>query len=89
MFYLDDGTLGGCQDDTVQDLAVMKSEGAELGLSLNQAKSEVICEDKDTRAVTLSSLEGSKVVEPINTTLLGCTIGNVSLISAFVEERIN
>ena len=88
LFYLNDGTLGGCKDDIVQDLEVVKCEGADLGLSLNQVKSEVICEDKHTRAVVLSSLQGAKVVEPINASIQGYSIGNVSSISASLEERI-
>ena len=88
LFYLDDGTLGGCNDIIAQDLEVVKNEGAVLGLSLNQAKSEVICKDNDTRDGVLSTLRGAKVVQPSNATLLGCSIGSVPSISASFEERI-
>ena len=74
LFYLNDGTLGGCKADIAEDLEVVKNKGADLGPSLNQAKSEVICEDNDTRDVVLSALQCAKVVQPINATLLGMFI---------------
>ena len=82
LFYLDNGTsLGGCKEDILHDLEVVLHEGAELGLFLNYQNSEVICDDNDTRAVVLSSLQGAKVVDPINATVLGSSIGGVPSIS--------
>ena len=87
LFYLDDGTLGGSNYDIAQDLEVVKNEGAVLGLSLNQTKSEVICKHNDTRDDVLPTPLGAKVVQPINATLLGCSIGSVPLISASLMKE--
>ena len=54
-FYLDDGTLGGSLNEIYSDLATIESKAPLLGLILNQAKSEVICGDKDTDSSILST----------------------------------
>ena len=66
----------------------MLHEGAELGLFFNCKKSEVICDDNNTGAVVLSSLQGAKVVDSINVTLSGSSTGGVSSISISLEEKI-
>ena len=81
LFYLDDGTLGGSEEVLRHDLEVVEREGAELGLKLNHLKSEVICVVSDLRDTILSSLPGARVVDPMNATLLGSPIGDVSSIS--------
>lgn len=88
LFYLDDGTLGGCKEDVLHDLAVVEQEGAELGLHLNHQKSEVISTDDVSREAVLSSLLGAQVVEPANATLLGSPIGDGSSISSTLREKI-
>jgi len=45
VFYLDDGTIGGTLEDISVDLAYIEKEGRQLGLRLNVAKSELICND--------------------------------------------
>ena len=49
MFYLDDGTLGGCLDDVLHDLQTFELAAGKMGLQLNRGKSEVICEDPIAR----------------------------------------
>ena len=71
LFYLDDGTLGGCKEDVLHDLAVVEREGVKLGLHLNHKKSEVISADDISREAVLSALQGAQVVEPADVTLLG------------------
>ena len=36
LFYLDDGTLGGSEDDILHDLEVINDAADELGLMLNK-----------------------------------------------------
>ena len=43
MLYLDDVTLGGAEDDIHRNLRVI-NEAESLGLVLNNAKSEIICD---------------------------------------------
>ncbi len=45
MFYLDDGTLGGSPEGVLCDLQLVEQGAADLGLSLNHKKSEVISHD--------------------------------------------
>ena len=54
-FYLNDGTLGGAQDEVSGDLTHIKSQAPLLGLVLNQAKFEVICANRDTMSSILTS----------------------------------
>ena len=78
LFYLDDGTLGGSRDDLMHDLEVVEQEEAAVGLRLNKGKSEIICASRDTSDSLLPSLPGAQVVDPVNATLLGSSIGDVS-----------
>ena len=72
--YLDDITLGGSTDEILHDLEVIKTF-EELGLSLNNQKSEIICDDPVTRGTIISALPGARVVDPSGATLLGFPIG--------------
>ena len=42
LFYVDDGTLGGSSQVRLHDLQLVEQGTAELGLSLNHGKSDVI-----------------------------------------------
>ena len=57
VFYLDDGTLGGTGtvDEVSADLSLNESQAPLRGLILNQAKSEVICMNRDTMFSILTS----------------------------------
>ena len=48
IFYLDDCTLGGTVETVLHDLQVVEQEAGQLGLHLNQSKSEVIAKDRNT-----------------------------------------
>ncbi len=52
MFYLDDGSLGGAEADVLHDLQLIEREDSTLGLTLNQTKSELICDDTSWRLLT-------------------------------------
>ena len=72
----------------LHDLDVVLHVGAELGLFLNCQKSEVTCDDNDTRTGVLLSLQGTKVVDAISATLLGLSVEDVSSIPISLEERV-
>ena len=84
MFYLDDGTLGGSLDDILCDLQTVEHEAGELGLQLNRGKSEVICEDSNTREALLRSAPGLRVVSHDDATLLGSPIGSMESINRII-----
>jgi len=88
VFYLDDGTLGGSIEDLRHDLRVVEKVGQEIGLQLNEEKTEVICCSQEARESVLSSLPGALVVENEEATLLGSPIGGVSAISTTLREKV-
>ena len=45
VFYLDDGTIGGCVEDVIHDLQLVEEEAGRAGLQLNRRKTELICDD--------------------------------------------
>ena len=88
VFYLDDVTLGGDLEDVLHDLEVVKQEAAELGLHLNQRKSEVICVDQPTSDSILSSIPEASVIDPLDACLLGSPIGDCGSISNTIDEKV-
>ena len=88
MFYLDDGTLGGCLKDIVEDLHGLEGTANALGLHFNQSKSEIICTDIDTRQSMLSFFLALHPVDPPNATLLGSPIGNIHSIDSAITTKI-
>ena len=89
VFHLDDGTLGGSIEDLRHDLRVVEKVGQEIGLQLNEEKTEVICCSQEARESMLSSLPGALVVENEEATLLGSPIGGVSAISTTIREKVD
>ena len=53
--------IGGDREEVLHDFKIFEREAADLGLLLNQHKSEVICEARSTREYTciLSSIPGA------------------------------
>ena len=82
VLYLDDVTLGENLDDVVHDLVLFDREAVELDLSLNQQKSEVICEEDHTRAAIQAMFPEARVVSPSDACLLGSPIGYIGTISS-------
>ena len=71
--YLYDVSLGGSTEAILHDLEVIESF-KEIGLVLNNQKSEIICTEPVTRGTILVALPGARVVDPSDTSLLGCPI---------------
>ena len=71
VFYLDDGTLGGNLEDALCDLQLVEREAEDLGLQLNHAKSELVCEDSGTRDSMLRAAPGLQVVDMDHAEILG------------------
>ena len=87
ILYLDDVTIGGSCQEILQDLAVVR-EAADLGLTLNNAKSEIITCDNTSRSTILTSLPGAQVVDPACATLLGSPIGGAGSVSSAILEKV-
>lgn len=88
IFYLDDGTLGGPEEDVLQDLEYVEREAATLGLQLNHAKTELICEEP-AGTVLLHSYPDLCKVPPDETVLLGSPIGQLSSIDAVISSKVS
>ena len=86
VFYLDDGTLGGTLDEVSADLALIESQAPLLGLILNQAKSEVICANKDTMSSILTSFPTLNPFDPRH--LLGSPIGGIEAIEDTIKAKV-
>ena len=75
MFYLDDRTLGGSPDEVLRDLRLLEQGAAELGLTLNHEKPEVISYNSASRKALLTATPDLCVTNPDCATLLGSPLG--------------
>ena len=82
-FYLDDGTLGGSEEDLCHDVEVVERVGSSIGQMLN---AEIIGSPEMANSI-LSSLPGAKVIDPSRATLLGSSIGDVNSITDLLSEK--
>ena len=87
VMYLDDVTVGGAMEDILHDLTIIKNL-EKMGLTLNNSKSEIICEDATIRQTIITSLPGAQVVNPDSASLLGSPLGDVSSIDNSLSEKI-
>ena len=86
VMYLDDVTIGGHLENISHDLNVIKKAKV-LGLSLNNEKSEIICEDATVRGAILCPLPGAQVILPEEATLLGSPLSEIASIDASLKEK--
>ena len=87
VWYLDDGTVGGEAEVVKEDLEAVRQEGLELGLELNEGKSEVICADPVVRDSVLEVFQGANVIDPTCASLLGSPIGDEASVSDAISEK--
>ena len=87
LFYLDDGTLGGSPQEVLRDLQLVEQGAAELGLSLNHEKSEVISIDPAAREPLLTVAPSLSVTYPDCSSLLGSPLGSVDCISQAIRDK--
>ena len=73
----------------LHDLHYLESGVAELGLHLNQSKSELICDDMFSRNVMLDDAPSLRYVSCSQATLLGSPIGGLECIGHTIEEKID
>ena len=81
--------LVGSADSVKQDLEAIKEQGASLGLSLNERKSEVICDDPVVRDLVAARIPGAKVLDPSAASLLGAPIGNGESVSEAIQHKLH
>ena len=89
VFYLDDGTIGGQVEDIIHDLQLVEEEASRIGLRLNCAKTELMCDDACTRNAVLSVASELQVTNTGQATLLSTPIGSLGLIDDTITSKIN
>ena len=88
VFYLDDGTLGGNLEDVLCDLQLVEREAEDLGLQLNRAKSELVCEDSGTRDLMLRATLGLQAVGMDHAEILGSPVGSKRSVDDVINEKL-
>ena len=83
--YLDDVTLAGSQDVIAEDVRYIEAEGSRMGLSLNDAKCEVISlPGTNIREVALMSFQSTSITEA---TVLGAPLVGGKALGEAWENR--
>ena len=67
---------------------MVEREVTALGLQLNRAKSELICNDPGTRDLTLSAAPGLLVVDMDQAEILGSPVGSQNSVDDAIMEKI-
>jgi hypothetical protein len=88
VFYLDDGSIGGSVEDVLHDFRVVEEVAADLGLSLNRKKTELICDEDTTCEAFLSEVPGLQVVCRSQASLLGSPIGNIDCLDSIIQQKV-
>ena len=88
IWYLDDGTIGDIAEVVRRDLEVVNREGAELGLQLNEQKSEVVGANPAAREAVLRYIPGAMEIDPTSAVLLGSPIGDTDSISDAISQKL-
>ena len=78
----------GTVEDVLHDLDIIKA-AEELGVSLSNSKSEIICHDATTWETLITALSAALVVSPESVCLLGSPLGDVSSIDACLDDKIH
>ena len=87
LFYLDDGTLGGSPESIIADFNTIENASHELGLVLNRATSELICESTEARDHLMFAIPGLQLTDVKHATLLGSPIGDIDCITTSITEK--
>ncbi len=85
--YLDDATLDGSCEDIIHDVQVMK-DAEDIGLSLNGAKCEIVCDDMTSCGTLLVALPGVQLIKESQAQLLGSPLGDEECISVALAEKM-
>ena len=89
LFYLDDGTLGGSEDDILHDLEAVNNAADELGLVLNMQKCELITCSSTIRDSILSVSPQLQVTKTDSVSLLGSPLGDIGCISNTIQLKVS
>ena len=79
-WYLDDGALGGPVEELIQAFETIRTEGAKIGLRVNEKKCELLTSDCTVIERFQSIAPDVIIVDPADPTaiLLGAPVGDIS-----------
>ena len=80
--------MGGCLSDILHDLQNFEVLASDLGLRLNQDKSEIFCSDPATREEILSTVSGLQVLIHDEVAVLGSPVGGIESLSGAILEKV-
>jgi len=84
----DDGTLGGTIDQLMVAFRTIKAEGEKIGLRVNDAKCELICNNSEESSRFLAEFPHVNVVDPETAILLGAPIGGEQSVDLVLENKL-
>ncbi len=79
--------MGGSCEDIIHDVQVMK-DAEDIGLSLNAAKCEIVCDDMTSCGTQLVALPGAQLIKESQVQLLGSPLGDEECISVALAEKV-
>jgi hypothetical protein len=88
-WYLDDGALGGRVDELMQAFEYTRTEGAKIGLLVNERKCELITNDASVIQRFQSIAPGVNIVDPAVAILLGAPVGGEQSVDLILEKKLN
>ena len=89
LWYLDDGSVGGDIDVLIRDFQTVRQQAAELGLIINEAKCELICDDSEVVKQFHEVAPNVVNVRCENAMLLGAPIGNSACVDAVLMQKLD
>jgi hypothetical protein len=88
-WYLDDGALGGRVDELMQAFEYTRTEGAKIGLLVNERKCELITNDASVIQRFQSIAPGVNIVDPAVAILLGAPVGGEQSVDLILEKKLD
>ena len=85
---MDDGTIGGSEKTVLHNILLIKCEASDLGLQLNQKKSELTCNDS-VGGTLLCIVPALRRIDSSAANLLGAPIGDLISIDSVIAEKVN
>jgi len=87
-WYLDDGALGGPVDELIQAFQFIKTQGATIGLLVNECKCELITNDVSVIERFRSIAPEVTVVDPAMAILLGAPVGGEQAVDFVLGKKL-
>ena len=88
-WYLDDGALGGRVIELIQAFVYIKTEGAKIGLLVNERKCELLTNDASAIQRFQSIAPTVIIVDLATVTLLGAPVGGEQSVDLILDKKLS